>query len=308
MRKALVLSVATVFLIFAGTSSTSSSAQYTGSDQTPTFYRWTPGTYVNGYPRFTIHYPKDWVERLPGPFGVFRASAAGPVPYPTVLFSTQPGHQLTFEWFATSIPNALRNFATEVALVGDKPSKLRDGTPAREIEINMIVNGAPHNVVDLVTKKGDLWISMAVESRNGKVDENLKAILYSIEFQPGKDEPVEVPADVQEFLDSYCSARVSRDLPRVMSHYSDRYLNSGVRKGETERFLKQGPLNITTTLAVSVTEFVPAGDTAHLAGFGRWNGEKWSVGIPTSIIKENGEWKWYGNQRDPAPDPTLPRR
>jgi hypothetical protein len=302
MRKSVVLSVAMVFLLLAGTSTISFSAQETTKDDTPTFYRPVPGTYVNGYPRFTIHYPKDWVERLPGPFQIFRASAPGPVPYPTVLFSTQPGRQLTFEWFATSIPNSLRNFATEVALVGDRPSKLRDGTPAREIEINMIVNGAPHNVVDVVAKKGDLWISMAVESRNGKVDENLKAILYSIEFQPEKDKPVEVPPDVQGFLDSYCSARVSRDLPKVMSHYSDRYLNSGIKKGETERYLKQeGPLNITTTLAVSVTEFVPAGDTAYLAGFAILNGEKWSVGIPTSIIKENGEWKWYGNQRDPAP-------
>jgi hypothetical protein len=35
--------------------------------------------------------------------------------------------------------------------------------PCPEIEIDIIVNGAPHNVVDLVTKKDDLWISMAVE-------------------------------------------------------------------------------------------------------------------------------------------------
>jgi hypothetical protein len=106
---------------------------------------------------------------------------------------------------------------------------------------------------------------------------------------------------VQGFLDNYCSARVSEDLPKVMSHYPDRYLNSGVRKGETERYLKQGRLDISTTLAISVTAFVPAGDTAYLAGFASLNGEKWSMGIPTPIIKENGEWKWYGNQRDPLP-------
>ncbi len=65
MRKSIVLSVVTAFLLLAGASTISSSAQDTANDQTPTFYRLVPGTYVNSWPRFTIHYPKDWVERRP---------------------------------------------------------------------------------------------------------------------------------------------------------------------------------------------------------------------------------------------------
>jgi hypothetical protein len=83
-----------------------------------------------------------------------------------------------------------------------------------------------------------------------------------------------------------------------MSHYSDRYLNSGVKKGETERFLKQR-IGFATSLEYRITDFIPTGDRAYLAGFSIFNGVRFPL-IPTSIIKESGEWKWYGNQRDVA--------
>jgi hypothetical protein len=50
---------------------------------------------------------------------------------------------------------------------------------------------------------------------------------------------------------------------------------------------------------IGVTEFVPEGDRAYLAGFGRINLGTGMVG--DTIIKENGEWKWYGNQREAIP-------
>jgi ketosteroid isomerase-like protein len=40
-----------------------------------------------------------------------------------------------------------------------------------------------------------------------------------------------VPADIQEFLDSWRNAVVSHDVAKVMSHYSSGYVNSGVKKG-----------------------------------------------------------------------------
>jgi hypothetical protein len=49
-----------------------------------------------------------------------------------------------------------------------------------------------------------------------------------------------------------------------------------------------------------ITEFVAAGDRAYLAGFASINGLKFMI-RDTSIIKENGDWKFYGNQRDPSP-------
>lgn len=82
--------------------------------------------------------------------------------------------------------------------------------------------------------------------------------------------------------------------------YSDRYLNSGLRKGEMERFWNVF-IGRFTSYEVGITEFVPVGDrTLYLAGFasGPWGT---SMLLETFVIKESGEWKWYGNQRDPAP-------
>jgi hypothetical protein len=119
-----------------------------------------------------------------------------------------------------------------------------------------------------------------------RIGEDLKAILYSLEFEPSKDEPVKVPLDIQEFLDKYCSDIVSHDVANVMAHFSDRFLLSGVKKGEIERSIRQ-MIGSITSCEVGITELVPAGDRAYVAGFQSWTLQKWALG--TSIIKEGGE-------------------
>ena len=81
-----------------------------------------------------------------------------------------------------------------------------------------------------------------------------------------------------------------------MTNYSDRYLNSGTRKGQMERDLGQRIGYITSAKAV-LTDFVPAGDEAYLAGYVTFNIGRTQI-YETAIIRENGQWKWYGNQRD----------
>jgi hypothetical protein len=192
-----------------------------------------------------------------------------------------------------------KNMATDVTIISDKPSRLRDGTPAREFELRMLLNGAPDNVMGLVAQKGDVLVNMGVDSPNGKIGEDLKAIIYSIEFEPDKDKPVKVPPDVQEFLDKHNNDVVSHDLAKVMAHYSDRYLNSGEKKGEVERWWRM-MIGSVTSNNMAVTDFVAEGDRVYLAGFVKTN---WGTSqfFETSIIKENGDWKWYGNQRNVAP-------
>jgi hypothetical protein len=112
---------------------------------------------------------------------------------------------------------------------------------------------------------------------------------------------VKVPPDIHEFLKSEYSAMVSHDLAKAMTHFSDRYLHSGVKKGEIERFYRQFIGSI-ISWDVGITDLVQAGDKVHLAGFIVINGSKVPfLGGGTSIIKESGEWKWYGNQRDVSP-------
>jgi class 3 adenylate cyclase/tetratricopeptide (TPR) repeat protein len=278
--------------------STPRQVQSPAPDEEPTFYRLTPGVYVNPWPRFTMTYPKEWVEHRPEPQEVFRAGARGSAPYPyfvaVVLPSPLPLEALTGNLII------LFKGATDVTLVSDKPSKLRDGTPAREVELRMFIKGAPFHALTLSTKKDDdVWITTALGSWNGKIGEDLKAILHSRQHRPSKDEPVKVPSDVQEFLDKWRKDILSHDVANVMTHYSDKYLNAGIRKGEVEQFWR-GLIGRLASYEVGITDFDAVGDKVYLAGFTiGWWGKTMLQG--TSIIKENSEWKWYGNQSDVAP-------
>jgi hypothetical protein len=291
-----IITVALLAWVFIATAQ----PQAPANEEKPTFYRLIPGTYVNGWPRFTIHYPKEWVERHSNPLrgAVFRVSLPGSVDLPTlvVLIATNP---MPLDKLASFLVMVFRSTATDVTVVSDKPTQLRDGALAREVEITKVENNVSRSTLVLATKKGDLYTMTIVESLKGKMGEDLRAILYSLEFQPGKDEPVKVPSDVQEFLDKMGNDMVSHDVANVMTRYSDKYLNSGGKKGEIERFIRQTITSI-TSFEISITEFVTEGDRAYLAGFTKTNTGKWPLGS-SSIIKESGEWKWYGNQRDVSP-------
>jgi hypothetical protein len=199
----------------------------------------------------------------------------------------------------------------DVTVVTNRPSRLSNGIPAREIELRGIMNDLLFNLFSLGVEHGDVWIMPAVSSQSGRIEDHLRAIVYSLQYEPSKDEPVKVPPDVQEFLDRHCNDLISHDLAKFMTHYSDRYLNSGTRKGEMERFFREMAvprIGLITSYEHIITDFIPAGDRAYLTGFviakfaKTWVTETATNPITqTSIIKESGEWKWYGNQRDVSP-------
>jgi hypothetical protein len=296
MKKLTTLLLVMTVMLLAWSSFALAQSQDSAKEEKPTFYRLIPGVYVNPWPRFTVTYPKDWVEEKPAFQEIFRISAPDPNQGERFVV-TMVSNPLPLDTLGDRQVTNFKKIAQDVTLVSDKPSQLRDGTPAREIEIKMILNGLPLNYCTLGMKKGNLWVNMGVGSRSGRIREDLKAILYSLEFQPWKDEPVKLPPDVQEFLDRYCNDVVSHDVAKVITHYSDRFLNYGIRKGELERSFR-GFIGSITSFKIGITEFVPAGDRAYLAGFyGDYPGNY--MLLETSIIKENGEWKWYGNHRNP---------
>jgi hypothetical protein len=315
MKKPFVLSaiVAVLLLTWAGPAYPQDSAK----DDKSTFYRLVPGTYVNGWPRFTITYPKDWVEKQPGSPDVFDAGPPGPsMPPPLFVGMFQDAVPLSkwadfWVFWLTSAGGA-----KDVTVLNSKASQLKDRTPVYESEIQIgTLGGSPHDSVSLCAMKGDMFIFWGGGWLKGKMGEDPRPMLYSLQFEAGRDEPVKVSPDVQQFLDSFSGAMVGRDLQKVMAHYSDGYLNSGERKGGRQQFKKDeiGPI---TSWKMSITEFVPAGDRAYLTGFVTVKREPptpslfagpgraaWEI-LPIrdiSIIRENGEWKWYGNQRDVAP-------
>jgi hypothetical protein len=115
MKKLIVISVAVALLLLASRF-TPALAQAPASNDKPTFYRLVLGTYVNGCPRFTFHYPKDGVQLRHRPENDFVAGAPGPT---TCLLQLDRDDR------------------------PDKPAQLRDGTLAREIEFTFTADGEP---------------------------------------------------------------------------------------------------------------------------------------------------------------------
>jgi hypothetical protein len=299
MRRPIVFSLIMAgIVLMAGFSTLTYSQSPTPSD-TPTFYRLVPGTYVNGYPRFTVTYPKDWVEEKPSAQEIFRVASPDPTFEEKFMVNVFPSPQ-PLDKSADNLLMFFRNIAKDVAVVADNPFRLGDGTPAREVEIKMIMNNLPLRFIRVAAKKGDMYVHTGLGSRAERIGDGLKAFCRSLRFEPDKDEPVNVPGDIREFLDQWCSDLVAHDLAKVMSLYSDRFLNSGSRKRAVEEFLR--PLiGKTTSQEVGITDFVSAGDRAYLAGFVIVSGTTRLPLAYGSIIKENGQWKFYGNQRNPAP-------
>ena len=300
MKRLIVLSLIIGSMILMAGFPAPTKAQSPAPDDKPTFYHLVPGTYVNGWPRFTVHYPKDWLEVPLLAGDAFRVAAPGPARSAefTVVVTSYPAPLETLARACLPVFRAVG--ATNPTLVSDKPSQLKDGTPAREIEIDFVINGTPTKWVAVAVKKSDVVIHVDITALGGKMGDDLKAFLYSLEFQPDQDEPVKVPPDVQEFLDKHSNDVVSHDVAKVMSHYSDRYLNSGEKKGEVERYYRQ-LIGSITSHEISVTDFDAAGDKAYLVGFVTSNFWRRAPVRETSIIKEDGDWKWYGNQREVVP-------
>ena len=156
-----------------------------------------------------------------------------------------------------------------------------------------------------MTKKGLVWVQITLID-DKKIGEDLKKIAYSLAFQQGREEPVNVPSDVRAFLDMWCADAKSNDVKTIMGHFSDRFLFSGTNKAFMEQWLRNDPASPIQKDVISeeptVTVFEPRGDKAYVDGF--WlrkaKGDADAVKIPMffqQIIKENGQWKWYGNQK-----------
>jgi hypothetical protein len=127
--KKLVRSVVIVLILLVVRVITPAYPQAPTPSDTPTFYHPTPGTYVNGWPRFTVHYPKEWVERRPMANETYRASAPGPVPFPSL--GVMVGYPVPLDKVAYAVMTAVKSYATDVTLVSDKPSRFarRDSCP-----------------------------------------------------------------------------------------------------------------------------------------------------------------------------------
>jgi hypothetical protein len=126
-----------------------------------------------------VSYSKDWVEQIPIPLETFRAEPPGRTGEMFVVTISQSSQPLDEE--ADRLVRFFKAIAKDVTVVSDKPSRLRDGTPAREVQLKMVISGIPNNWLALATKKDDLFITTGVGGPNMRIGEDLKAILYSLQ-------------------------------------------------------------------------------------------------------------------------------
>ncbi|MGD0660825.1 MAG: hypothetical protein ABSD38_22415 [Syntrophorhabdales bacterium] len=59
MKRLIVLSLLSAFMLLGGAFLAPAQAQGPANDLKPTFIGPTPGLYVNGWPAFTVSYPKE---------------------------------------------------------------------------------------------------------------------------------------------------------------------------------------------------------------------------------------------------------
>jgi len=287
-------------------------AQVQTGDLKPTFISPAPGLYVNGWPAFTISYPKDWVIQ-PNMMGeLFRASVPGPAfppPLPALTISAQ-GNVGDISGSTSRLMGlwAMMNFR-EVKLFSDKPTKLQDGTPAQEAEFEFIPSipgGTKRHLFLLAAKIDGAWIWVSVIDDKGMISDNLKGIAYSLTVAPGTQQAVKLPPDIQAFLDKFNSDIDSHDITRIMGNYSDGFDLSMMNKAMLQGWLQNAPESPVqrgiSSASVTVTIFEPRGDKAYLAGYmgGSFKAGPSGETPPINdnqIIKENGQWKWYGNRK-----------
>jgi hypothetical protein len=317
MQRPIVVCLLSALMLLTGNLLTLTHAQSPGTDLKPTFISPTPGLYVNGWPAFTVSYPKEWVELRGLPGQVYRAGGTRAglppgihMPILNVACMTVP---LPLEdWAKVFMPMWVR-INTDIKVLSDRPTRLKDGTPAREVEVEYVpkyeatlgnITDAPKLITYILLTKRDLaWIWVNLIEEKARFGEDLKKIVHSFTFLPGREEPVIVPPDVRAFLDMFYTDLASRDVTSIMAHYSDRFLNSGVQKAYMEQYFVTHPEDLPRPGAIiesTVTSFEPRGDRAYVDGFCKAKDDPNAPKAPMSfqqIIKEQGQWKWYGNQK-----------
>ncbi len=320
MKRLIIISVLMALTLVGGGIGALSHGQSPAPDLKPTFISPTRGLYVSGWPPFTVSYPEEWVEVPPLPGEVYRAERTRPdIPpglrTPVIAVGILP-NRLPLEEWAKAIPPIWKRMSADYRVLYDRPSLLKDGTPAREVEIEFVPTKDPalsslksvpkRNIFYLMTKKESTLVFVGFIDDRGEIGKDLKEYAYSLTFNHGGEGPAQVPADVREFLAMYCVDLVSGDISTIMTHWSDRFFHWGVKKAFFEGWFRNDPnaptRNGITSCEPTVTVFEPHGDRAYLDGFWTIQGKGDQAALRTplnlrQIVKEHGQWKWFGNQR-----------
>lgn len=142
-----------------------------------------PKIFQNDSPGFTMTYPGNFIDLNPvNPLSkaIFYASYADRN-LEISISKVSPKRRL--EDLTKKILRILNYYTTEINIISEEASKLKDGTPSYETTIEYKVLGIfKVRSVYLSVIKEEKWIRLMVSSEASSFDENLKEILYSLDF------------------------------------------------------------------------------------------------------------------------------
>ena len=105
----------------------------------------------------------------------------------------------------------------------------------------------------------------------------------------------ELPTDVKAFITDYNQARFNKDVVTMANLISDRFLYDGVTKQMALRFLS-GISSYTSEAKIIITKFEPEGDEVEIDALLKDKYFEAPFLTGSKLVKEDGQWKWYGNQ------------
>lgn len=105
------------------------------------------------------------------------------------------------------------------------------------------------------------------------------------------------PADLVQMFKDSSAAMISMDMDKIMSFYSDHYLSEGQNKDAHRKFLDTWVFML-SNYEIKLTHFAAiTDDHAYIAADIVNNFGKFEKTFDYQVIKEDGQWKWFGYQR-----------
>jgi len=139
-------------------------------------------TFRNDSPGFSVSYPDHFIELNPSPISkaIFTASYAD-INLEINVSTISPKRRL--EELPKKIIRGLKIMTNEIETISDKPTNLRDGTPARETIFEYKVVGLfKSRSMHLSAIRDGKWIRIVISATANNLSEKLKEIVYSLEF------------------------------------------------------------------------------------------------------------------------------
>jgi len=106
---------------------------------------------------------------------------------------------------------------------------------------------------------------------------------------------VELPSAVKAFITNYNQVLSDKNMMKIANFFSDRYLHDGFTKQMVLKWLTR-TLSYTSEAKIIITKFEPEGDEVKIEYLLKDKYFEAPFITGSMLIKENGQWKWYGNQ------------